>query len=229
MGAAFMFFAMTAPLASQELRTPRSLATAVAELTGRHDFGAGPDVSMPIPPPASPSGQSANGRRRITSGIPMERALALLTTSPAIGEPVPSHDGMTVTVTVNDGRRFTILRNGGRLVGDIAADAGTSLVLTTDDGRSVSIPRAGIAKHERWNGVVARRRNVLVGLLVGGAGGALVGLHHGRGCVSHGFVDLHCLGEPATSAFGGLLIGGGGGAAVGALWPRHERWVEVTP
>lgn len=215
-----------APATAQQPPGGGVLRNAVAGLAAVSDR----DLFPGVPPVAAPqSAAMPAGRVRITSGISLDQALLLISPSPAAGNPVVSGDGMTMTVAVRDGHTFTVLREGARVIGNVAGTVGGSLVLTLEDGRSVTVPRTGIVRYERPNGVPSRKRHALLGLLLGGAGGTLVGLLHGQGCVERPGVMFSCFGEPGASAAAGFLIGGGGAAAVGALWPRHERWTVVTP
>jgi hypothetical protein len=235
-----MVTALASPLAAQEVLRPGALAQAVAELTARPDLNTFVEGRAGAPTPVTEAPRFASlapdtavaltgTRVRITITVrPIEQMLLLIGASAAGGTPIESRDDKTVVVPLADGRRITLPGRSGFVIGDLAESTATSLTVKMDDGRSVTIPRALIVRHERLDGVSSRGRRALWGLLLGGTGGTLLGLLHGQGCVSQGAFSLGCLGEPAASAAAGLMLGGGGGAAVGALLPRGERWTVVS-
>jgi hypothetical protein len=172
-------------------------------------------------------------RIRITGAAALADGLRLSgepeTTGGALAE---IRDGREVPGSVAVGRDAVLLRAGQRMVGDLSALTPLSLTVTLIDGRSVTVPYTAVARYERADGRRSRKRGALLGLLVGGIGGALIGLKHGQGCepVHNGglFANNRCLGEPGASALGGFVIGAGGGAVVGALLPRRQRWKTLS-
>ena len=175
---------------------------------------------------ASP-GPTSGTRVRITTGPDVELAgiVDFHGGTPATKGAVIENDASTVRIRVAGQPDVTVLRPRRSMAGVITQSDAARLLIAPEGGSVVTIPRDSIARYEISKGRVSRRRNLLIGLLVGGAAGAALGFAHGNECQPSGALfDLHCLMEPAASAFGGLLIGAGSGAAVGAFIPRHERW-----
>ena len=139
--------------------------------------------------------------------------------------PIVTSDGDSVTIRKADGEQVALVRPRRTIVGVLAIRADGTLTIERDHLPILTIPRAAIAKLERFGGRSSRGRSAGRAFLYGAAGGGIVGLVVGNGCKSSG---AFCLGEPATSAFAGVLIAGGAGAVIGALTPR-QRWTEVPP
>lgn len=125
-------------------------------------------------------------------------------------------------------------QRGKQVVGQIVKMDGDTLTITLE-GRStrLTVPRDAIARMDLSRG---RRsagerlfRGAGLGVLVGGLGGALVGLASGGDdCPPH---SVDCIGFSTSDrmAIGGILLGTLGsvvGAAVG-LGSKGERWEQV--
>jgi hypothetical protein len=173
--------------------------------------------------PAVPSGT----RVRLTAGTQVELpgVVRFVGTMPITDGSIVANGKETVSVRLEGQPDVTIVRPLRRAVGIISESDAARLLVTSDIGGTVTIPRPAVARYEISKGRASRLRNALIGLLIGSVGGAAIGFANGKGCTDvqyFGFND--CFGEPEVSTVAGFLIGGGSGALAGALWPRPERW-----
>jgi len=111
-------------------------------------------------------------------------------------------------------------------IGTLTSADDSQVVVSRDDGSAVGVPRLSIVRLEQSDGRRSRKRSVLLGLLIGGGGGAGIGYAIGRRCHSTAF--LGCFLEPGASTLAGLLLGGGGGVLLGTFTPRGERWRPLS-
>lgn len=131
----------------------------------------------------------------------------------------------TVSVRVDGNRDVTVLRPLRRATGRISGSDPAQLLVASDTGALVTIPRPAIQRYEVSKGRASRLRNVLIGLAIG------VGVG-----VAAGFADNECDNDPPRFMGGcivqpqavGAVLGAGGGALIGALVPRPERWTTRT-
>jgi len=127
------------------------------------------------------------------------------------------------TLPITAGQRVRLTLDGGRpsVVGLLVAQDGDSLrVQPYPDSALVGVHRAGVTSIEVSEGRHGHAGSgALVGLLVGGALGAVAG--------------ASCSGEFLCFGAGGsAVLVGAGGAAFGALvgvFTRSERWERVYP
>ncbi len=136
---------------------------------------------------------------------------------PARGEDSPTFRGP-------DTARLTTPRPVGPIIGRFEGWDGQTLTVLCDNGSAVSIPRGAIARLERLDGTSSRAKavstGVLIGIAVGGGGGALVGL---SGCASLGHATMCSRGLFPV----GILVGAGIGAMAGASVELPDAWTEI--
>lgn len=213
-------------------------ATRVASSLAAHDLSR--DGSPALTLPADQFDKVGPGARvRITAAsvvelpglVPLEVDRALADTIP-LGS-ILSSDDDTVTVGGAGGQVVTLLRPRHRIVGRIERIDAQTLTVGRSYGRAVTVPRAGLARLERPNGMRSRKRSAVIGLLIGVGAGGGVGWRVGSHCqppVSEVFDEnllLYCMFEPVASSISIGILGGGVGALAGALVRPTQRWRTV--
>jgi len=172
-------------------------------------------------------------RVRITSGaaVALPGVLRFDGLTPMTDAVIIHDDADTVTVRTDGDRRVKVLRPLRHAVGVITRSDLERLVVDSGATEVVTVPRDAVVRYEVSKGRASRRRNVLLGVLVGGGVGAAIGFAAGNAChpepvaPNSGFPTFgNCFMAREGGALAGLMIGAGGAAAVGALLPRHERW-----
>lgn len=122
------------------------------------------------------------------------------------------------------GRRIRIQQqHGASLQGAVVAVSDSAVTLRTSETDTVSVPRAGIAKVEVYEGTRSNTgKSALTGLLIGGLTGVVVGAVSAQ--ATQGSFIEYSAGEGAVAygaAFG--VLGAGIGALVGS-GSHHESW-----
>ena len=141
-------------------------------------------------------------------------------------EPLPFQPGSRVRLsTQGDGVRH--------LVGTFSGYEGGNVGIKPDQKQSsVWVPLTSVTSFKRSSGLKSNTgKGALIGLLAGGAVGAVVGASAYEECQEVGFMACFMSPKSAgeTAAIGGLaggLLGAGIGAIVGAL-NKTDRWEEV--
>jgi hypothetical protein len=182
-----------------------------------------------LPQASSLKSPGSDTRVRITAGprVEVPGVIRFEGLTPTSDGTIVREEADTVRVRVDGDSDVTIVRPLRRAVGLITHSDPTRLLVDSGGGATVTIPRDAIAQYEVSKGRASRRRNVLIGVLVGGGLGAVIGFAAGSACheePSQGFGFGNCYMAAEGGGVIGLMFGAGGGALIGALVPRHERW-----
>lgn len=182
----------------------------------------------PLQPP-SPAAPDGSTRVRLTAGPDVEvpgviRFQGGIMSAAAIIR----QDEDTVSLRV-EGREVTVLRPKRRAVGVINDADAASLQLTSEAGRSVTVPRRAIERYEVSKGRISRLRNALIGFLVGTVAGCLITIATSDGCTEEpGALAPACvIPYDVAAPVVGAGLGAGIGAGIGALMPRPTRWTTL--
>jgi hypothetical protein len=120
------------------------------------------------------------------------------------------------------GQRIVVIENNmkrhdGKFIG-----ATDELLSINEQSTDVSIKRNDVARVSA-SSAAKRGEHVLIGLLVGGAGGAAIGALSGS---SHGFLGGSSRG---LTTLAGVVIGAPTGVIVGAVVPAHSTVYRASP
>lgn len=147
----------------------------------------------------------------------------LLVSAPGLREPALQAQARD-TLQPGDRIRLTVVTPSPRLYIGTYQSRTDSTWLLARGGAPLTLAATTVTRVERSQGRKLSVTGGVLGLLVGGAGGAALGCLANRD--DYG---VFCGGQSDTKVVVGAALGGAAGAALGAILFRRERWSTVEP